>query len=75
MRDIYFDYVSQGDSRPTVVGVTGPAGHARIVLYQNSMKCGRVLPLGGDIRVAEHTLVIHRGRLPESHMACGTSAA
>ena len=32
MRDIYFSHVGQGNSRPAVIGVTGPASQSWIVL-------------------------------------------
>ena len=58
-----------------VIGVAGPASHARIVLLQISVQCGWVLPLGGDICMAGHTAISHGCRLPERHMAGGAFAA
>jgi hypothetical protein len=52
-----------------VIRVTGPTRHAGVFLQLISVEGGRILQLGGDIRMALHTAISHRRLLPEKGMA------
>jgi hypothetical protein len=52
-----------------MIGVAVAASKVKIVLSQDAMQRGRVLPLGGHVGVTDHTPVGHGGGAPEGNVA------
>ncbi len=65
VREVDIGHVCQWGIRPAVVWVAVAAGQAGIVLAQDAVQCGWVLPLGSHVGVADHTPVGHAGGTPE----------
>jgi hypothetical protein len=60
---------SQFRIRAEVIGVASPAGGLRIVLSQDSVQAGRVLPFGWQIGVTDDAAIGHPFTAPKGGMA------
>jgi hypothetical protein len=51
-----------------MVGMAGAASPDRIDLAQDTVQCGWILQLGGQVGMTDHTPVTHSGNSPEGDM-------